>query len=561
MANGDNININFLSNETIDKVCNICKRKDKISEAEKFCIDCQENHCLKCVKVHEDVPLLGNHEILDKDQFQSCSSAYIPMSPTDQCERHTHKHVDMYCENHDVVGCSTCMAVDHRSCQGRFYISEYITNDVTIDPIEEELKSCEKTLDENQTFFQRNKERLLKEKSSLLEDIKGLREKINTRLDKLEKKILREVNNVFTGLIEEAEKLFNLLQPCKESVKAGLHKLQSPSPSVQQTFVNYKRGIQIANYVDQQLGNISTQKQNITVDFIPDKRMQVLLEEIKCFGQVKQHYSKNSLLEIKGKVEKSITDRSKCNIVSACVAGDGSIILSDRSNRNLKRLDDSTFAVSEVYQLSGCPWQVCTIRQRKVAVCLTDIKTVEFVSIGNKMSTSNDIKTDFMCFALAYSCGYLYISDSNTSVYVYNLSGIKLKQFSMDSSGNNLFSDIRILAVNRSRIYVTDSWKGLVILDTNGSSTGKVDGPKLKSAYGGSLTADGSLLVYDNGSGILQYGENGKFVGKIPKPSHTYKNTVWGQITICCNKQMTKLILAGTSDKIEVYRISYGKEK
>jgi RNA binding exosome subunit len=75
---------------------------------------------------------------------------------------------------------------------------------VTTYTIEQELKSCEKTLDENHTFIQRNKQRLLKEKSNLLEDNKALREKINVRLDELEKNILREVNVVFTGLTEEA---------------------------------------------------------------------------------------------------------------------------------------------------------------------------------------------------------------------------------------------------------------------------------------------------------------------------------------------------------------------
>jgi hypothetical protein len=356
--------------------------------------------------------------------------------------------------------------------------------------------------------------------------------------------------------MEEAEKQFNLLQTCKENIKSALNKFQSSSTSDQQKFVNYKRGIKIADNVDDQLGNINTHKQNVTVDFIPDKVIQALLGEIKCFGQVNQHFSKDTLLKIKGKVEISIKDRSKCNIVSACVTGDGSIILSDRSNKILKRLDDSTFAVSEVYQLSGAPWQVCTIRQRKIVVCLSDIRTVEFVSIGSKMSKSNHIQTDFACYAIAYSCGILYISDSSTSVYVYNLSGIKLKQFCMYSSGNKLFSDIRNLAVKRSMIYVTDIVKGLIIIDQFKTSPCIVDGPKVESAYCCTLTASGYLLVRDHGYGILQYGENGKFVGKVADPSQTYKNTGYNQATICCNKQMTKLVLAGTNDKIEVYRIS-----
>jgi hypothetical protein len=173
------------------------------------------------------------------------------------------------------------------------------------------------------------------------------------------------------------------------------------------------------------------------------------------------------------------------------------------------------------------------------------------------MSKSNDIKTDFECYAIAYSCGNLYISDYTTSVYVYNLSGIKLKRFNMDFSGNKLFSDIRNLAVNRSIIYVTASEKGLIIFDKDGATACIVGGPKVKSAFGCSLTASGYLLVYNNGSrSVLQYGKNGKFVGRIAEPSQIYKNTRTDQITICCNKQMTKMILAGTSDNIEVYSIS-----
>jgi hypothetical protein len=68
---------------------------------------------LKCVKVHEDVPLLSDREILDKDYFPSSPSSNLPTAPTEQCERHKHRHVDMYCETHDVVGCSTCMTLDH----------------------------------------------------------------------------------------------------------------------------------------------------------------------------------------------------------------------------------------------------------------------------------------------------------------------------------------------------------------------------------------------------------------------------------------------------------------
>lgn len=113
MATGGEINSNILSDETFDNICISCARKDKNIEADKYCIDCQDYYCCKCVKVHEVVPLLSDHVILDKDEFTSSTISTLPKSPTEQCGRHKHKHVDMYCESHDVVGCSTCMVVDH----------------------------------------------------------------------------------------------------------------------------------------------------------------------------------------------------------------------------------------------------------------------------------------------------------------------------------------------------------------------------------------------------------------------------------------------------------------
>ncbi|XP_053388659.1 heat shock 70 kDa protein 12A-like, partial [Mercenaria mercenaria] len=102
-----------LSDEIFDLLCTVCKRKGKNTEAEKFCFDCGDYYCLTCVKVHDDVPLLTGHKILGKNQFQSMSIRMKPPVPTERCDKHSHKHIDMYCKYHDEVGCSTCMATEH----------------------------------------------------------------------------------------------------------------------------------------------------------------------------------------------------------------------------------------------------------------------------------------------------------------------------------------------------------------------------------------------------------------------------------------------------------------
>ena len=108
------------SDEVFDIMCRICKRKGKHCEAEKYCEECGDYFCLTCVKVHDDLPSLTEHTILSKKQFpkeptkRDFGRKSRPDAPTERCDRHSHHFIDMYCQNHDEVGCGTCMAVSHR---------------------------------------------------------------------------------------------------------------------------------------------------------------------------------------------------------------------------------------------------------------------------------------------------------------------------------------------------------------------------------------------------------------------------------------------------------------
>jgi hypothetical protein len=114
MATGGKIDTDILSDEIFDVLCSMCKNGGKNSEGEKFCVDCHDYFCINCVKVHNQVPVLADHKVLDKSQVKLGTSKALPRAPAERCDRHSHKHIDMYCQNHDNVGCSTCMAIDHR---------------------------------------------------------------------------------------------------------------------------------------------------------------------------------------------------------------------------------------------------------------------------------------------------------------------------------------------------------------------------------------------------------------------------------------------------------------
>ncbi|XP_053405631.1 uncharacterized protein LOC128558999 [Mercenaria mercenaria] len=577
MATEGSINTDILSDETFDLLCGVCKHKEKNREAEKYCVECQDYYCLTCVKVHEDIPSLIGHNILGKGKFPSGSvktpsgsSKTLPGAPTEPCDRHSHNCVDMYCQNHDDVGCGTCMAVDHRLCQDIFYIPDFLkinTTTTTTRDIQQKLKSFTKTLAEHHEKFQSQKQRLLKSRAETLVSVKKFRKEINDRLDELEKNTVDDIEDKYKALIHEIEEGMKQLEKNKANVSSTLDKLFPASKNAIQNFVNVKKAETAASKAAKFVQETKLQTSFKDVDFNADDKISSFLAEINVLGKITERMSvdaeykgtvavskEEALLQVKGYKEYSVkvqSDIKTCYIVSECTLEDGTIILSDNNNDKLKRLDSSTYSVIDYYDLPDCPWQVCSTNKQEVAVCLPANKEVHFISTGNRMTATNKITIDFGCYCLACANGNLYISDYGTSVYIYSLSGRKLKQFSIDESGQELFSDINSLPVSKdgSKIFVTDMDKGLIILDNSGEVVGRFNGSELAGALHSYLTGRGSLLVLGrNSNNVLQFRLDGKLIGEVVK----FDDKSWHS-AICCNQQMSKMIIGRYGDRIKVY--------
>jgi hypothetical protein len=234
---------------------------------------------------------------------------------------------------------------------------------------------------------------------------------------------------------------------------------------------------------------------------------------------------------------------------------DGTIILADSNNKKLKRLHNYNYTVTDYCDLPEWPCQVRMINNTQVAVTLSKKKEVHFISLERQMKTINKIKTDFECYCLAYAKNNLYIADSQTSVYVYTLSGRKLKQFSKDQSGHMLFSNIQSITVSKdaTRIYVGDTYNGLIVLDNNGQVISSFNDKQLEWVTCCYLTEAGSVLVSGyRSNNVLQFTSDGKLIGEVIK-AECGKEGIW---SVCCNQQMTKMcIYRQEEDNIEVYDI------
>ncbi|XP_060562103.1 uncharacterized protein LOC132721753 [Ruditapes philippinarum] len=551
MATGGQINTDILSDEILDVSCSMCKNQGKNAEGDKYCEDCKDYFCVSCVKVHSKVPLCAGHKVLDKSQVKSRSRKSLPRAPTERCDRHSHKHIDMYCQFHDNVGCLTCMAVDHRLCKNIFYIPEFIQNNtykVASREIQTKLKALDTTLEKQAYRFQQDKQRLLMRKAEILADIRKFRQEINDHIDKLEKSSINEIEDKVKYLEDKIEDGLKQLQTKKSMVTSAKDKFASTNTNQADEFVYVKMGEETANVANQYTEHVKMKSTVEDIEFQPDRSILKKLKHKNNLGTLTEKGNKSYNVKVR-------SDENVCDITSACCMEDGTIILADHSNNKLKRLHSYNYTVTNYYDLPGGPHQVCLINNKQVAVTIPSLKEVNFISLERKMETANKINTDFRCFGLAYANNTLFISDEYTSVYMYTFYGSKLNQFSQNQSGHKLFSDIRSIAVNKyaARIYVADYNNGLIVLNNNGQVITSFNDEQLKGATCCYLTEESGVLVSGFGSyNVLEFSPDGELLEEVLKADSRKKRIE----SVFCIQQMPKICISRwMDDNIEVYDI------
>jgi hypothetical protein len=262
-----------------------------------------------------------------------------------------------------------------------------------------------------------------------------------------------------------------------------------------------------------------------------------------------ERHSRSSLLHVKGSKKYNVkvkSDKDTCDIVSACTLDDGTIILSDFGNKKLKRVDPSSLIVRDCCDVPENPHQVCVISNTEVAVCCSRSQLIQFVSVGSTMKKARQIDTDYYCYGLAYADRKLFVSEYD-SVYVYTVSGDKLQQFVLGDISRSRLA----VSSDNLNIYVASNNKGLIILDSNGSSIGGFNGPELDGAYDVCLHNSGHVLVCGHDSkNILQFSPDGKLIGEVLKSDKRCT-------AVYCDKNNSKLFVGFKWDnEIEVYDIS-----
>ncbi|XP_053390787.1 uncharacterized protein LOC128553637 [Mercenaria mercenaria] len=502
------------------------------------------------------IPGLKGHTILDNSNYNSPGlPAGLPAVPTERCCIHEIKIVDMYCGNHDEVGCTTCMALNHRSCADVQSIPDIVDGkfQTDVDKIHQKLQDLKVMMEKIMNARQRLIEDLKKSKTEAVMAIKDFRKDMETILDQLEKESIKELEMKFK---EEQSKLLEEKKKAKtelDGLKQAMNDLKKSEGNKAQQFVSMKMSLQsIAKMEDVSHSLQASVDANISFSF--DPAILRFLLALKTFGSVRHDsatavrsprttvYSVKRIenLNIRGQ-----NDNKLCCVYGSCLTENGSLLIADCNNKKIKRADIVKMSVTDYCCVPAGPNGVCCTSKCEAAVCLNN-NAIQFVSLGKQMTTTRQLKLNHFCFGIGYKDDKLYITDNGRSLYIHDMTGNILQKVALDNVSHSrtvAFSDVN------DKVFVASLGTGLVIVKINGQ--GKhcqtFTDSELNVASGVCTDRRENLFVSGFSSGnVIQIGRDGKKMGEVVKSSDGLKRP----LSLCFDTKQYKLAITQESSDV-----------
>ena len=565
------------SNSSIkaDYPCAPCLREKKIMESTNFCKECNEKLCQQCVQFHKKFQVLRSHaiiniaELLAVKQAKKAEKKQVPKIDV-RCKDHHGKLIEMYCPEHDDVGCKACMAINHKGCnKSEFVIDkcEGVAHGNEIMEVKRNLHSAKIQVADLKLQRKGDLNRLTQEKVTILNKLSEFRKTINEILDKLETEIKDKLHIKFTEDSRVIKSDIHMCEGMVAKIEDILEKLRiGPEP---QMFVymkadarnNLRASEKVATSVMGRLGNES-------VHFTIDEEVRNWFKELTSIGRFDHElgsYTGALVGEFK-LLEETDVVKTECVYNGSAVLPDtrtyrGRTVVTDWKNKRLKLLDKSYKVVAHC-DLTSVPYSVCSVDSGQIIVSLRDEKLLQFVAVDYKMRLARRFKIDEFCRGIAYHNEEIYVAcgggagEVKGQLRVYNMTGEIVHVIDEDIHGKPIFSSPKDIAINSdgSRIYVSDRYKGVIALSKSGKVKFVFKDHSLKTAFGICTNQKDELFVtgYDSNN-VVHIGPNGKILGEVLSCS----DGIDKPISMCCHENPTSRLLITTelNNVLRVYEL------
>ena len=517
--------VNVSSDQLFNHICGSCKTDGKDAEARKYCENCAEYLCDSCADFHRKLPLLRNHNVVPASNI---SGEKPNRRLKDYCACNTNQEVAFYCEDHTEFICSSCQTIKHHRCtipSIQEKCAGYTASNM--DLILAKTQSLKDAYDRLKKKCQENESELERSKDSCKEEIQAFRKEIDEFLNKLEQKMLAEldqcVNKESQRINEHIKTLTTAIQMLDQD-NTSLDKAQKDGSKGSMFIAETRVSTNLLDY-QTRLDDLGKSHFNIRLSFERDAGLIDLQKSVEALGTLKclekevQTSQKLVFLGCQIQYTRTANARLSEDTVLPSITGyvfmpNGCLVACDYDNCTIK-LFDSSLSLQDSLKLPSNPYDVSVINDNTVIVTLHYQKQLQYVQVFPRITMGNVIQLDTYCWGVAVSGQEIYVSCRNPSeVQVLDKQGNLKQRLGIRKDGSSIFSAPYNIAVSQAgnKIFVSDEGnKSVTCMAVDGSIIYQFKDSNLKKPRGLICDEEDNVMVCDRYSNNIHViNSNGK---------------------------------------------------
>ncbi|XP_060566314.1 uncharacterized protein LOC132725233 [Ruditapes philippinarum] len=510
--------------------CTPCADEGNDETALKYCKECKEYLCAACIKYHLKFSATKKHALHD-NEHQHCETDSIDTtSDEDQmfkCLYHLDRDIEMYCGDHDMVYCSLCVAKDHRHCTRILELKE-ATKRISIENKDIILSKGDSLQGEIQVTREKKKINLItldKEKNEIVKTIKDTERLMIDTIKELALDAQAKACTTYNGLKEELQTEYSVLLQAFTDTNELRSKVK--------TKVDLDEKRKFARHIlhkhsmaELENKHDSVEKDERKMKWFKNEELIQYLSTADCLVQVVGSKTSFNIKDnpIRKQSQNDINikrngDKQTCSITGICQLFDGTIILCDRTNKKLKKLNED-YSITEELELASSPSGICLTGKSEVAVKLKD-HTILFVCYDKDTLKKNYfIKIEGGdTVGIAYFCDEIWCYTGN-DIKVYNRWGTVIKTFNSESFSGTIFNpvgkELVPVATDGAFMYVSDLGNKVACLDREGNVWSVMESKRSEVVRKAGIVSKDIICIAGYTSGnVMMFDGKGKCLGEL----------------------------------------------
>lgn len=461
------------SEETFDKMCQVCLEDEKHVEAFMFCEECEEYLCEHCVTMHRGVRLTKKHNLLPLQALEERGS-HMRIKSREPCPFHSNEYLEWFCKSDFSLGCSVCTATSHVKCTDVIPLSEAAVSILTEQKLQETVQELETTktkvrsgickgqiLQEN---LDKDRNQSLEELEAIQKDIEKMFESVNGLLQR-DKTIIESKYREISQSIDTSVANFSKIE---STLDKSVATLTSERVNDECKFVHVMKAEQNLKTITNTLKNFEPSDSVLNICYERDKSLDkklISIDNIGFIDQDKQLYTVTQQKVITVTKEKEIDS----DITAVCQVDGQRLLLADWVNSSLKLVNTMDESVSDVFHLKSRPFDVCRVdAKERFAISVPHAREVRFVTLNDSsvIKSGSPLEIKEICLGIAYYNSELFVlcgggaivNEGPGHVRVYILNGTLQRTVIQDSLCRTSIENPRRIRIrpNTNKAFLTD---------------------------------------------------------------------------------------------------------